>query len=145
MPVRASPGMEFAVRETGVGVLAHLRRNPQHHDLTSATTALEGALAPGVTGIDEVRGNGLHDLFKISRDGRYSRLVLRSGDGIANVVAQCWSRTRPQGLTPLSPSSMIIGRGCPSAIPSLDRVVFLAGAAGAFVSVEGCRDTRPSP
>jgi hypothetical protein len=81
-------GMEFAICDTGVGVLDHLRGNPKHEDLTGATAALERALQPGVTGTNEKRGNGLYDLFKISQLGRYSRLVLRSGDGIASIVAR---------------------------------------------------------
>src|SRR5262249_3437797 len=71
---------------TGIGVLAHLRRNPQYHDLTDARTALDRALQPGVTGTTEERGYGLDDLFKITQRGGLARLVLRSGDGLASIV-----------------------------------------------------------
>jgi hypothetical protein len=80
-------GMEFAICDTGIGVLDHLRRNPEHRDLGDASTALRHALMPGVTGTTERRGYGLHDLFKITGNGGYVRLVLRSGDGLASIVA----------------------------------------------------------
>lgn len=81
------PGLEFAVCDTGIGVLAHLRRNPTYRHLSSDHGALAEALRPGVTGTDEPRGNGLPDLLQVTRGSGIARLVLRSGAGIANVVA----------------------------------------------------------
>lgn len=80
------PGYEFAICDTGIGVLAHLRRNPEHRQVPDAQTALACALQPGVTGTTEQRGYGLPDLLKITSDGGEGRLVLRSGDAIASVV-----------------------------------------------------------
>jgi hypothetical protein len=79
-------GMEFAICDTGVGVLSHLRGNADHHHLRSAPAALAHALKPGVTGTAEPRGYGLHDLLS-TNDG-YVRLIMRSGNGFASVVAR---------------------------------------------------------
>jgi hypothetical protein len=81
------PGLEFAVCDTGIGVLAHLRRNPAHRHLFDDRRALVEALRPGVTGTDEPRGNGLPDLLNVTNNTGIARFVLRSGTGIANVVA----------------------------------------------------------
>lgn len=80
-------GLEFAVCDTGVGVLAHLRRNPRHRDLRAANAALARALDAGVTGTEEERGHGLADLWRVTRHGGVARLLLRSANGVANVVA----------------------------------------------------------
>jgi hypothetical protein len=88
-------GLEFAVCDTGIGVLAHLRRNPSHDDLHDACTALARALRPGVTGTTEPRGHGLDDLLGVTRERGVARLVLRSEDGIANVVVR---RQEPRSL-----------------------------------------------
>jgi hypothetical protein len=80
------PGLEFAVCDTGIGVLAHLRGNPKYAHTPDALNALACALQPGVTGTNEPRGYGLADLLQITRGGGLGRLVLRSGDGIASVV-----------------------------------------------------------
>lgn len=86
------PGLEFAICDTGIGVLAHLRRNPIHQDLSDARAALARALQPGATGTAEQRGYGLDDLLRVTRDGGVARLVLRSGNGIANVVVRLHER-----------------------------------------------------
>ncbi|MFD3840250.1 hypothetical protein ACFWWC_28955 [Streptomyces sp. NPDC058642] len=72
--------LEIAVCDTGVGVLAHLRRNRAHSHITTSAHALRHALEPGVSGTDEHRGNGLPDLLAGTRNAA-TRLVLRSGDG----------------------------------------------------------------
>jgi hypothetical protein len=83
-------GLEFAICDTGIGILDHLRGKPRYRYryLRSASSALRQALRPGVTGTRDKRGNGLADLFKITEGGGYVRLVLRSGDGLASVVAR---------------------------------------------------------
>lgn len=78
------PGFEFAVCDTGVGILEHLRGNPSYADIPNVLRAMECAIRPGVTGTDEQRGNGLADLLKITQHGA-GRLVLRSGNGIASI------------------------------------------------------------
>ncbi len=84
-------GFEFAVCDTGIGILNHLRRNPNYAHIKDAQAALAYAIQPGVTGTDEPRGYGLADLLHVTRRGGVGRLVLRSGDGIASVAV------RPQG------------------------------------------------
>ncbi len=91
-------GLEFAVCDTGVGVLSHLGRNVRHRDLSTAEAALLRALERGVTGTEEERGNGLADLWRVTRHGGVTRLVLRSGDAVASVVANRDER-RCSGLT----------------------------------------------
>lgn len=80
------PGFEFAVCDTGIGVLAHLRGNPSYRDIPDAQSALARAIQPGVTGTSELRGYGLADLLEITHGGGVGRLVLRSGNGIASVA-----------------------------------------------------------
>ncbi|WP_158641433.1 hypothetical protein [Amycolatopsis eburnea] len=79
-------GIEFAVCDTGVGIRAHLRRNPANHHLADDVTALKKALRPGVTGTEETRGHGLNDLWRAAPDAGFARLLLRSGEGLASVV-----------------------------------------------------------
>ena len=86
------PGFEFAVCDTGIGVLAHLRRNPSYRDIPDAPSALARAIQPGVTGTGELRGYGLADLLEITHGGGVGRLVLRSGRGIASVALRSQSR-----------------------------------------------------
>lgn len=85
--VSGRPGLEFAVCDTGIGVLAHLSRNPAYRHLSGDRSALVEALIPGVTGTDEPRGNGLPDLLEDTHGTGIARVILRSGTGIANVVA----------------------------------------------------------
>jgi hypothetical protein len=80
------PGFEFAVCDTGIGVLAHLRGNPSYRDIPDAQSALARAIQPGVTGTGERRGYGLADLLEITHGGGVGRLVLRSGNGIASIA-----------------------------------------------------------
>jgi hypothetical protein len=87
-------GVEFAICDTGIGILEHLRRNPRYHDLRTDRAALVQAMRPGVTGTDDRRGNGLADLFNITESAGYTRLVLRSGRGLASVVARQHDRRR---------------------------------------------------
>jgi hypothetical protein len=74
------PGLEFAICDSGVGVLDHLRRNTRYSDVTSAMDALRLAFEPGVTGTADYRGMGLSDVLSlVERAGRAS-LVFASGD-----------------------------------------------------------------
>ncbi|MGW7824115.1 hypothetical protein ACWGLF_39820 [Streptomyces puniciscabiei] len=76
------PGLQVAVCDTGVGVLAHLRRNPQHASVADHVEALQSALQPGVSGTGEQRGNGLPDLLTESSPTGDTLLILRSGNGL---------------------------------------------------------------
>jgi hypothetical protein len=80
-----SGNLELAVADGGIGVRAHLARNPPFRNLT-ATQALRAALQPGVTGTSEKRGNGLPDLLSTAC-GFGGELLLRSDDGYAQVAA----------------------------------------------------------
>ncbi|WP_033287149.1 hypothetical protein [Streptomyces sp. NRRL F-525] len=77
--------LEVAVCDPGVGVLGHLRRNPEYKDTTDSAQALRRALKPGVTGTSEQRGHGLPDLLAHAGLNGPTRLVLRSGDGLLRV------------------------------------------------------------
>lgn len=81
-------GLEFAVCDTGIGVLSHLKNNPLHGQTADAETALRLALRRGVSGTTDPRGNGLYDLFDVAKAGGYARLVLRSEHGLANILAR---------------------------------------------------------
>jgi hypothetical protein len=80
------PGLEVAICDTGIGVLAHLRRNPDHADVPDAASALDRAFIPGVSGAGGRRGNGLHDLLNHLKVSGLARFHLRSGDGLATAT-----------------------------------------------------------
>ncbi|MFC1421295.1 hypothetical protein [Streptacidiphilus cavernicola] len=92
-----APGLEIALCDTGIGVLEHLRRNPQYAHMTDHAQALRCALEPGVTGTGEMRGNGLPDLLAETGRAGTTRLLLRSGTGI--VVAERDPGTPPMDDT----------------------------------------------
>jgi hypothetical protein len=91
-------GLEFAICDTGIGILEHLRKNPHNRDLPNDQTALQRAMRRGVTGTDDRRGNGLADLFSVTDHAGYSLLVLRSGRGLASMAARKHDR-RPAYAT----------------------------------------------
>lgn len=74
--------LEVSVCDTGVGVLEHLRRNPEHADVADSVQALKRALSPRVSGTGEDRGNGLPDVLNKDRDTAVTSLILRSGRGV---------------------------------------------------------------
>jgi hypothetical protein len=80
------PRLEFAVCDTGIGVLQHLRRNPQHSHLTRDDLAIKKALKRGVSGIGDQRGNGLSDAIEHTRRYGAVGLQIRSGRGEVVVV-----------------------------------------------------------
>ncbi|WP_155060003.1 hypothetical protein [Streptomyces blattellae] len=73
--------LEVSVCDTGMGVLDHLRRNPQHSDVADSVQALERALSPRVSGTGEDRGNGLPDVLSGAKETAITSLILRSGNG----------------------------------------------------------------
>jgi hypothetical protein len=77
-------GIELAVADAGIGILAHLRHNPRFQRYTSSRTAIELALNEGVSGEGDERGNGLPDLLKTAAS-HGGRLVLRSQRGFGEV------------------------------------------------------------
>jgi hypothetical protein len=92
-------GLEFAICDTGIGILEHLRMNPAYRGLQDDQDALAHALRPGVTGTGDKRGNGLADLFNVTDNAGYSLLVLRSGTGLASVAARQHDRRRAYAAT----------------------------------------------
>ncbi|WP_217575888.1 hypothetical protein [Streptomyces sp. GbtcB7] len=78
--------LEVAICDNGIGVLAHLRQNPDHTDLTDSESALRRALERGVSGTREGRGNGLPDLLNQAGATGPTRLVVRSGGGLVRAA-----------------------------------------------------------
>jgi hypothetical protein len=76
------PRLEFAVCDTGIGVMNHLRQNPRHAHLTRDELAIAKALQAGVSGIAaDLRGNGLSDAIEHSRRFGSVNIQIRSGRG----------------------------------------------------------------
>ncbi len=73
---------EFAVIDSGIGVLESLRRSPDYQHLKDSGTALKVALQNGQSRLryqDDGRGYGFHDLF-VSLANLNGELRFRSGD-----------------------------------------------------------------
>ncbi|PWN02570.1 hypothetical protein DJ010_12710 [Nocardioides silvaticus] len=79
------PRLEFAVCDTGMGIMEHLRRNPKYAFYTQDKHAIARATRAGVTGVtgvpDDKRGNGLYDVIKDTRRVGEVSLRIRSGKG----------------------------------------------------------------
>lgn len=74
--------LEFAVCDTGIGIMDHLRRNPRYAYLTRDELAIAKATQAGVSGIvTDGRGNGLSDAIEHSRRHGSVDLRIRSGRG----------------------------------------------------------------
>lgn len=79
--------LEFAVCDTGVGVMNHLRRNPEHAYLTRDEQAIRKAIRKGVSGVVAAkRGNGLYDAIEDTRRLGRVDFQMRSGRGEVRVV-----------------------------------------------------------
>lgn len=76
--------LALGVADAGIGIRAHLTRNPKYAALKTDSTAIKWAMKPGVTGTREFRGNGLDNLVRVA--GRYGgHLVMRSGHGLGQI------------------------------------------------------------
>ena len=74
--------LEFAVCDTGIGIMEHLRGNPMYAHLTRDELAIAMATQAGVSGIaTDGRGNGLSDAIEDSRHHGRVDLGIRSGRG----------------------------------------------------------------
>jgi hypothetical protein len=82
-----SPRLEFAVCDTGIGIMNHLRQNPSYAHLYRDEVAIETAIQAGVSGVRSgSRGNGLSDaVTDTSRHGRVD-FQIRSGRGEIRVA-----------------------------------------------------------
>lgn len=106
--------LELAVADAGIGIQAHLSRNPKYR-LADEVDALEYALMPGVSGTSESRGNGLSDLVDMTC--RYGgRVLLRSGAGHA-LVTTVNNRREFQSGTPIPGTCAAVRIGIPATPP----------------------------
>lgn len=81
-----SPRLEFAVCDTGIGVMEHLRQNASYSHYTQDKRAIARAMKPGVTGSpDDGRGNGLSDVIEHTRRFGEVDFQIRSGKGEVRV------------------------------------------------------------
>lgn len=95
------PRLEFAVCDTGVGVMNHLRRNPAYEYLTRDEVAISKAMEPGVSGIRaDRRGNGLSDSVDGARPFGTVSLQIRSGKGEVRVAGTPEGQTHIQNSRP---------------------------------------------
>lgn len=84
--------IEISIADAGIGIRAHLQRNPKNKRITTDTAAIEYAAKEGVTGVqstepDEQRGRGFTNLLTLgSRYG--ANLVIRTGAGRGTLVAR---------------------------------------------------------
>ncbi|RJS45266.1 ATP-binding protein [Nocardioides cavernaquae] len=81
--------LEFAVCDTGIGVMNHLRQNPKYAHYTQDKYAIARATKAGVTGVtggrNDKRGNGLWDVVTDARKFGEASLQIRSGKGEVRV------------------------------------------------------------
>lgn len=80
------PRLEFAVCDTGIGVMQHLRGNPKYAHYVQDKHAIARAMKPGVSGIKgDQRGNGLSDVIEQTRAFGAVDFQIRSGKGEVRV------------------------------------------------------------
>jgi hypothetical protein len=84
---------EFAICDTGIGVMQHLRRNPRHSYLTRDELAIKEAMKAGVSGVGSDRGNGLSDVIERTRAHGVVSFQIRSGRGEVRVAGTPESHT----------------------------------------------------
>lgn len=69
----------FSVADTGIGVLASLRKNPRHRQLTSSMDAVRSAIEPGVSRFENGGGMGYPSLLHALAD-LWGTARIRSGE-----------------------------------------------------------------
>lgn len=80
------PRLEFAVCDTGIGVMEHLRANPRYSHFVQDKRAISRAMKPRVSGIlADKRGNGLSDVIEHTRRFGKVEFMIRSGKGEVRV------------------------------------------------------------
>jgi hypothetical protein len=73
------PGVWLGITDAGVGIPAHLRRNPKYTQIRADTDLIRLARHPWVTGTADRRGWGLVDVFEKAAEAGLSRVLIRSG------------------------------------------------------------------
>lgn len=81
-----SARLEFAVCDTGIGIMNHLRRNPRYSYLVRDEIAIAKAMEAGVSGVKAgKRGHGLSDSISDTRKFGRVDFQIRSGRGEVRV------------------------------------------------------------
>lgn len=75
------PGMWLGIADGGVGIPAHLRRNPKYRDIVRDEQLIGLARREWVTGTTDRRGWGLVEVFENATAAGPSRVIIRSGNG----------------------------------------------------------------
>ena len=86
--------LELAVADNGIGIPAHLRRNPTYADIGEDDDAIAKALRPGVSGTRDKRGFGLFDVLYETSQVADGEMVIYSGGGSAVVPIGAEGRRR---------------------------------------------------
>jgi len=73
------PGVWLGITDAGVGIPAHLRRNPKYAENHSDVDLIRLARRPWVTGTADRRGWGLVDVFEKAAEAGPSQVLIRSG------------------------------------------------------------------
>lgn len=82
-----SARLEFAVCDTGIGIMNHLRQNPHYDYLVRDELAIAKAMEAGVSGVAAgQRGNGLSDAISDTRKFGRVEFQIRSGRGEVRVA-----------------------------------------------------------
>ena len=89
-------GVWLGVADAGVGIPAHLRRNPKYADETSDLKLIALARRRWVTGTADRRGWGLVDVFENAAAAGPSRVIIRSGRGEGDFRLRPGRRVRPR-------------------------------------------------
>jgi hypothetical protein len=102
-------GIWVGIADSGIGVPAHLRRNPKYSKHDDDSDLIRLARQPWVTGTTERRGWGLVEAFADAAKAGPSRLVIRSGRGQGEFLLQRDRRVsaRYRALTPSVPGTWI--------------------------------------
>ncbi len=96
-----TPRLEFAVCDTGIGVMTHLRRNPKYAHFTRDELAIAKAMDQGVSGTTgDRRGNGLSDAVEHTRHVGQVDLRIRSGRGEVTVTGSPTASKQIEGCRP---------------------------------------------
>ena len=113
---RLPAGIWIGVADSGVGVPAHLRRNPKYADIPDDRELIRLSRQPWVTGTKEKRGWGLVEVFDSATEAGPARIVIRSGGAQGEFRLRSGVRVsaRYRSMRPLVPGTLIHVRLEPS-------------------------------